>query len=559
MGKESQVAQARVSGSRRWRHALSAGAAAASLLAASSLAAAGTAAAAGSTTPGVRAAQTTSGPSGPARPGYWMVASDGGVYQFQTTNYGGARGVKLNEPVVGGAPTADGLGYWMVASDGGIFTFGDAHFYGSTGNVALHEPIVGMAATPDGKGYWLVASDGGIFTFGDAGFYGSTGNVALHKPIVGMAPTSDGNGYWLVASDGGIFTFGDAGFHGSTGNVALHKPVVGMAPTSDGNGYWLVATDGGIFTFGDAGFYGSTGNVALSKPVISMAATPDGKGYWLVGSDGGVFTFGDAPFLGSAASDNSPAPIVALLETNNGYPFPPGGTGYDISQWQCPQNGGSIPSQQVSVAIVQVSGGYLNSSPNPCYAQETAWAGPNVSSYVFMSPLPNPPPPESLTGPAGVCSGDVVCENYNFGYYWARYWVNYSRNAGVNPNMWWLDVETSGGWDTSSSSWSANSADISGAVAGLRSMSVIPGIYGTALQWGEITGNQPTFPGIALWIPGAGNVSGASYSAQNFCTNPPSSYYQPYAGGTTVLVQYGYSGNGYSGPYSPYDQDYACQ
>ena len=115
------------------------------------------------------------------------------------------------------APTPDGKGYWLVASDGGIFTFGDAGFFGSTGAIRLNQPIVGMAPTPDGHGYWLVASDGGIFTFGDARFYGSTGAHPLNQPIVGMAPTPDGHGYWLVASDGGIFTFGDAGFYGSTG------------------------------------------------------------------------------------------------------------------------------------------------------------------------------------------------------------------------------------------------------------------------------------------------------------------------------------------------------
>ena len=47
-------------------------------------------------------------------------------------------------------PTA--RGYWLVASDGGIFTFGDAAFYGSTGRMHLNKPIVGMAATPDGAG-----------------------------------------------------------------------------------------------------------------------------------------------------------------------------------------------------------------------------------------------------------------------------------------------------------------------------------------------------------------------------------------------------------------------
>jgi hypothetical protein len=42
------------------------------------------------------------------------------------------------------APTPDGGGYWLVASDGGIFTYG-AGFYGSTGSIALNKPIVGMS------------------------------------------------------------------------------------------------------------------------------------------------------------------------------------------------------------------------------------------------------------------------------------------------------------------------------------------------------------------------------------------------------------------------------
>jgi ribosomal protein L24E len=84
------------------------------------------------------------------------------------------------------AATPDGRGYWLVASDGGIFAFGDAQFYGSTGSIHLNEPVVGMAATPDGRGYWLVASDGGIFAFGDAPYLGSKGGSALAGPIVGM-------------------------------------------------------------------------------------------------------------------------------------------------------------------------------------------------------------------------------------------------------------------------------------------------------------------------------------------------------------------------------------
>ncbi|HEY8201163.1 MAG TPA: hypothetical protein VII47_07400, partial [Actinomycetota bacterium] len=156
-----------------------------------------------------------------------------------------------------GPGAGGGSGYWMVASDGGIFAFGDAAFKGSTGNIKLAKPIVGMTATPTGGGYWLVAKDGGIFAFGDAAFKGSTGNIKLAQPIVGMTATPSGQGYWLVASDGGIFAFGDAQFKGSTGNIKLAKPITGMASTPSGSGYWLVASDGGIFAFGDAAFKGS--------------------------------------------------------------------------------------------------------------------------------------------------------------------------------------------------------------------------------------------------------------------------------------------------------------
>ena len=120
-------------------------------------------------------------------------------------------------------------GYWLAASDGGIFSYGNARFFGSTGAIALNRPIVGMAVTPDGGGYWLVASDGGIFAFGDARFFGSTGAMLLNRPIVALASTADGSGYWLVGSDGGIFAFGDARFDGSAGAVLLNRPIVGMS------------------------------------------------------------------------------------------------------------------------------------------------------------------------------------------------------------------------------------------------------------------------------------------------------------------------------------------
>jgi hypothetical protein len=216
-------------------------------------------------------------------------------------SYGNLEGQTLNKPIIKVTSTADGKGYWMLASDGGIFSFGDAGFYGSTGNLHLNAPIVAMAPTPDDEGYWLVASDGGIFSFGDAGFYGSTGNLHLNAPIVGMTATPDGKGYRLVASDGGIFDFGDASFLGSMGGTKLNKPIVGMTTTPDGKGYRLVASDGGVFDFGDAQFEGSLASNPPSSPIVDLAPSIDGQGYNLIDSNGDIFAEGDAPYFGGVS------------------------------------------------------------------------------------------------------------------------------------------------------------------------------------------------------------------------------------------------------------------
>ena len=265
-----------------------------------------------------QAMAATEGPASEATPGatgYWLAASDGGIFNYGDAGFFGSAGsIHLNKPIVGMASTSDDGGYWLVASDGGIFNYGDAGFFGSAGSIHLNKPIVGMASTSDDGGYWLVASDGGIFNYGDAGFFGSAGSIHLNKPIVGMASTSDDGGYWLVASDGGIFSYGDATFAGSAGSLHLNQPIVGMASTSDDGGYWLVASDGGIFNYGDAGFFGSAGSIHLNKPIVGMAA-PDDGGYWLVASDGGIFNYGDAGFFGSAGGRPLNKPIVGMSST----------------------------------------------------------------------------------------------------------------------------------------------------------------------------------------------------------------------------------------------------
>ncbi len=194
----------------------------------------------------------------------------------------------LVAPVVGIDATPTGRGYWLAASDGGVFAFGDAGFHGSLGNIVLNRPIVDVSATRTGRGYWLVASDGGVFCFGDARFHGSLGGERLNQPIVGIAGTPSGGGYWLVASDGGVFCFGDARFHGSTASTPLIAPMTSIAATPRGDGYWLLASDGGVFALGAARFFGSLGggDPFSRGTAVGIADRPQGDGYWIATSTG---------------------------------------------------------------------------------------------------------------------------------------------------------------------------------------------------------------------------------------------------------------------------------
>ena len=84
-----------------------------------------------------------------------------------------------------------GAGYWLVASDGGIFTYGPRPFLGSMGGTPLVSPIVGMAAS--GTGYWLGATDGGVFNYG-TGFLRLHGWRSNPNPIRAIAATPSGPG-----------------------------------------------------------------------------------------------------------------------------------------------------------------------------------------------------------------------------------------------------------------------------------------------------------------------------------------------------------------------------
>ena len=263
-------------------------------------------------------------------PPVFVVRANGAVTAvIAGGTYGDARRLPLAQPITGIAATVPGTGYWLAASDGGVFSYGDARFFGSMAGVHLNAPIVGIAATKDGRGYWLAAADGGIFTFGDARFFGSLAGHRLDQPIVGITTTRTGKGYRLLAKDGGVFTFGDATYQGSLGGTGL-TDVIGFAPTPSGNGYWILRKNGGTYepcgliicsidprvagpsvtNFGDAQplspyFLKPASNYFdfdvdfAHDPVVAIVAKPvpdrRGQGYVVIRADPTRFGFGGLP------------------------------------------------------------------------------------------------------------------------------------------------------------------------------------------------------------------------------------------------------------------------
>ena len=60
---------------------------------------------------------------------------------------GSAASIALNKPIVSLDSTPTGNGYWMAASDGGVFNFGDATFQGSLGSEGRAD-IIHIGAKP---------------------------------------------------------------------------------------------------------------------------------------------------------------------------------------------------------------------------------------------------------------------------------------------------------------------------------------------------------------------------------------------------------------------------
>jgi hypothetical protein len=219
------------------------------------------------------------------RGGYWLVASDGGIFTFGDAGFFGSipglgiapagssgSGRKLNAPIVGMVPSSDGNGYFMVASDGGVFAFGDARFEGSCPGLVGGCSGAAVAVMPDatGNGYWLVTATGHVYKFGDAANLGSPSTVP--SPVTAAAATPDGQGYWILLANGTVDAFGDAAnLGGPVGLTGGADPDSAIFATSDGGGYWISSASGAVFTFGDAPYDGGAGTTHLNGSIIAGA------------------------------------------------------------------------------------------------------------------------------------------------------------------------------------------------------------------------------------------------------------------------------------------------
>ena len=216
------------------------------------------------------------------RGGYWLVASDGGVFAFGDAGFvGSIPGLGLHPagsgllkslaaPIVGMVPSRDGGGYFMVASDGGVFAFGDAHFAGSCPGIdGCSGAAVAVMPDASGNGYWLVTNSGHVYAFGDAGHFGAPGPQS--SPMSSAVATPDGGGYWLLDQDGQVFPYGDAAVLGSVspGSTGGLNPASAIFDTSDGGGYWVTDGLGKVFTFGDAPNDGDMSSTHLNGSIIA--------------------------------------------------------------------------------------------------------------------------------------------------------------------------------------------------------------------------------------------------------------------------------------------------
>ena len=214
--------------------------------------------------------------------------------------------------------------------------------------------------------------------------------------------------------------------------------------------------------------------------------------------------------------------------------------GFDISYPQCNTAYPANPA----FGIVGVNGGRVFSA-NPCLASQITWGG-GAAAELYVN-TGNPGPALSSFWPIGQTTPRFCDPNntdtadcaFDYGFNAAKH--SYETAAAAyqalgliaspSATTWWLDVETSNSWRTTTT---LNVAALQGELAYLRDVAGVTriGFYSTQLQWNEITGGTLTFAAYPSWVAGGVTLKGA----QDRCKRPA------FTGGSVTLAQYFFSG-----------------
>jgi len=212
---------------------------------------------------------------------YWLATPKGRVELRPRAALGSAASLPLNHPIVGITDTQDQQGYWLVASDGGVFSYGERllrfdrfhsreqahrgpHTDARRARATGESPPTG-ASSPTGtppstapplhraeqadRGMTPPRRQGlldgrlrrGHLLLRGRRLYGFT-VPSLSPAIVGMAPRrpARATGWWRRRR---IFNYGDAAFAGSAaGDPASTRPK--GCPDRFGDGYWVEEQNG---------------------------------------------------------------------------------------------------------------------------------------------------------------------------------------------------------------------------------------------------------------------------------------------------------------------------
>ena len=210
-------------------------------------------------------------------------ASDGGVFAFGDTGfYGSIPGLglhpagsglpnSLNAPIVGMVPSTDDGGYFMVASDGGVFAFGDAQFAGS---VPGHRRLFGCRGGGHARRQRqrLLAGDRDRQrlhlrrrpVLRAPGPHGSPSPRRCPRPTARATGSCSANGAGLRLRRRRPTSAVAAGADSA---ASTRPPPSSPPPTAAG--YWVAVGHGAVYNFGDAPNDGGMAGTHLNGSIIA--------------------------------------------------------------------------------------------------------------------------------------------------------------------------------------------------------------------------------------------------------------------------------------------------